>query len=128
VQGNIPQESKWQLEWRDKTVDIYRELSRKEWGRDLVIWPEAAIPMFYHEAIDVLKEMQENALVSHSAFVTGIPYMEVNDRKQEFHIYNSILAKAKAAGCTTNNASCLLVNTFPWKPGCAAPCLFSTCR
>jgi apolipoprotein N-acyltransferase len=54
VQGNIPQESKWQLEWRDKTLAIYDELSESEWGRDLVIWPEAAIPMFYHEAIPFL--------------------------------------------------------------------------
>ncbi|MDI1302258.1 MAG: apolipoprotein N-acyltransferase [bacterium] len=98
VQGNIPQESKWQLEWRDKTVDIYRELSKSEWGRDLVIWPEAAIPMFYHEAIPALMEMRENALVSHSAFVTGIPFMEVNERAQEFHIYNSILAEGEGSG------------------------------
>lgn len=98
VQGDIPQESKWQLEWRDKTVEIYRELSKSEWGRDLVIWPEAAIPMFYHEAIDVLTEMQDNALTSHSAFVTGIPYMEVNREKREFHIYNSIIAEGEGEG------------------------------
>lgn len=98
VQGNIPQESKWQLEWRDKTIDIYRELSENEWGRDLVIWPEAAIPMFYHEAIDVLNEMQENALVSHSAFVTGIPFMEADDHEQDFRIYNSIIALGQGNG------------------------------
>lgn len=98
VQGNIPQEQKWQLEWRDKTVDIYRKLSKSEWGRDLVIWPEAALPMFYHEAIDVLTEMEENALLSHSAFVTGIPFMEVDEQKREFRIYNSILAQGEGSG------------------------------
>ncbi|MDQ8036086.1 MAG: apolipoprotein N-acyltransferase [Pedobacter sp.] len=98
VQGNIPQESKWQLEWRDKTIEIYRELSESEWGRDLVIWPEAAIPMFYHEAIDVLTEMQDKALTGHSAFVTGIPYMEVDEAAREFRIYNSILATGEGAG------------------------------
>lgn len=98
VQGNIPQEEKWQLEWRDKTVDIYRQLSKTEWGRDLVIWPEAAVPMFYHEAIDALTEMQDNALVSHSAFVTGIPYMEVNEERREYHIYNAILALGEGSG------------------------------
>lgn len=98
VQGNIPQESKWQLEWRDKTIEIYRELSKSEWGRDLVIWPEAAIPMFYHESLDVLAEMQDNALTGHSAFVTGIPYMEVDDERREFHIYNAILAQGEGSG------------------------------
>ncbi len=98
VQGNIPQESKWQLEWRDKTVDIYRELSKSEWGRDLVIWPEAAIPMFYHEALDELAEMEENALMGHSAFVTGIPYLEVDNYRREFRIYNSIMASGEGSG------------------------------
>lgn len=98
VQGNIPQESKWQLEWRDKTTEIYRGLSENEWGRDLVIWPEAAIPMFYHEAIDVLTEMQDKALTGHSAFVTGIPYMEVDDAAREFRIYNSIIASGEGSG------------------------------
>ncbi|MGH8494221.1 MAG: apolipoprotein N-acyltransferase, partial [Moraxellaceae bacterium] len=98
VQGNIPQESKWQLEWRDKTIAIYRELSEQEWGRDLVIWPEAAIPMFYHEAIDVLTEMQDKALTGHSAFVTGIPTMIVDEDAREFRIYNSIMAIGEGAG------------------------------
>lgn len=98
VQGNIPQESKWQLEWRDKTVDIYRQLSKNEWGRDLVIWPEAAIPMFYHEAIDALDEMEDNALTGHSSFVTGIPYIEVDTQNRQFQIYNSILALGEGRG------------------------------
>lgn len=98
VQGNIPQESKWQLEWRDKTVDIYRELSKTEWGRDLVIWPEAAIPMFHHEALDTLAEMEENALIGHSAFVTGIPWLEVDNYRREYRIYNSIMAAGEGSG------------------------------
>ncbi|MCC2637104.1 MAG: apolipoprotein N-acyltransferase [Moraxellaceae bacterium] len=98
VQGNIPQESKWQLEWRDKTVDIYRQLSKTEWGRDLVIWPEAAVPMFYHEAIDAMTEMDDNALAGHSAFVTGIPWLEVDEARRDFRIYNAILASGEGSG------------------------------
>ncbi|MDP2227466.1 MAG: apolipoprotein N-acyltransferase [Moraxellaceae bacterium] len=98
VQGNIPQESKWQLEWRDKTVDIYRELSKSEWGRDLVIWPEAAIPMFYHEALKELEEMQDNALTGHSAFVTGIPYINAEDGIDNLYFHNSILALGEGRG------------------------------
>ncbi|MCD6061507.1 MAG: lnt [Moraxellaceae bacterium] len=98
VQGNIPQEVKWQLEWRDKTVDIYRQLSKTEWGRDLVIWPEAAIPMFYHESVDFLTEMQNNALTGHSAFVTGIPYVAVDDVARTYTIHNSIIALGEGDG------------------------------
>ncbi|HET8730698.1 MAG TPA: apolipoprotein N-acyltransferase [Moraxellaceae bacterium] len=98
VQGNIPQESKWQLEWRDKTVDIYRQLSKTEWGRDLVIWPEAAVPMFFHEARPEMMEMEDNALTGHSAFVTGIPWMEVNEVQRKFWIYNAIYATGEGSG------------------------------
>lgn len=98
IQGNIPQEVKWQLEWRDKTVDIYRQLSKSEWGRDLVIWPEAAIPMFYHEAIDLLREMQDNALTAHSAFVTGIPYVQVDELRNDYSFHNSIVALGEGDG------------------------------
>jgi apolipoprotein N-acyltransferase len=98
VQGNIPQESKWQLEWRDKTINIYRQLSETEWGRDLVIWPEAAIPMFFHEAQKELEEIENNALTGHSAFVTGIPYAEVDKQAQRINFYNSILAMGEGYG------------------------------
>lgn len=98
VQGNIPQESKWQLEWRDKTLAIYDKLSEKEWGRDLVIWPEAAIPMFYHEAIDFLAKTRDKALTSHSAFVTGIPYIDPDEATRSLHFYNSIIALGEGSG------------------------------
>ena len=98
VQGNIPQESKWQLEWREKTLAIYRDLSKNEWGRDLVIWPEAAIPMFYHEAREVLDEMQDNALTSHSAFVTGVPYIDPDEATRTLKFHNSIIAMGEGNG------------------------------
>ena len=96
VQGNIPQDVKWQLEWRDKTLAIYKELSKHEWGRDLVIWPEAAVPMFqYEEEAQVfLTEMENNALAGHSAFVTGIPYADIQhlDAQGIPPFYNSMAA------------------------------------
>lgn len=98
VQGNIPQESKWALEWRDKTINIYRDLSKNEWGRDIVIWPEAALPMFYHEATDVLEEMQNHALTGHTAFVTGIPYAQLAPNQHDVEYYNSIIALGEGNG------------------------------
>lgn len=98
VQGNIPQESKWALEWRDKTVKIYRDLSAQEWGRDLVLWPEAAIPMFAHEAQDVLAEIENDALKQGSAFVTGVPFATWNKARTGILFYNSIAAMGDGLG------------------------------
>jgi len=98
VQGNIPQESKWALEWRDKTVKIYRDLSASEWGRDLVLWPEAAIPMFAHEAQAVMAEIENDALKKGSAFVTGVPYATWNKARTGVLFYNSIAAMGDGLG------------------------------
>lgn len=98
VQGNIPQESKWALEWRDKTVKIYRDLSAQEWGRDLVLWPEAAIPMFAHEAQDALADIENDALKHGSAFVTGVPYATWNKARTGILFYNSIAAMGDGLG------------------------------
>jgi len=98
VQGNIPQEDKWEMEWRDKTIDIYRQLSATEWGRDLVIWPEAALPMFLNEADEVLDGFNKSALKGNSAFVTGIPYAGPGDAVHRYHYYNSIIAIGNGSG------------------------------
>lgn len=98
VQGDIPQESKWALEWRDKTTAIYQDLSASEWGRDLVIWPEAAIPQFAHEARDLLTALDYQALKTGSAFVTGIPYATWNTDRTQVLFYNSIMASGDGLG------------------------------
>ena len=37
IQGNIPQDLKWLTEYQVKTLEIYVNLSRTEWGRDLIV-------------------------------------------------------------------------------------------
>ncbi len=46
IQGNIPQDLKWLTEYQLKTLGIYADLTKTEWGRDLIVWPESSIPMF----------------------------------------------------------------------------------
>ncbi|MCZ6781736.1 MAG: apolipoprotein N-acyltransferase [Proteobacteria bacterium] len=47
IQGNIDQDVKWSPEWRDETVTIYEQLTRRavrEGGAQIVVWPESAVP------------------------------------------------------------------------------------
>lgn len=96
IQGNIPQDMKWNVEMQDQTIAIYEKLSEKEWGRDVVLWPEAAITKFLHEAIPDLERIDARAAASHSAFVTGIPYLEPGGPPLRF--FNSVLAVGDGRG------------------------------
>lgn len=48
VQGAVAQENKWDPEQQSAIMQRYLELSRSYWRQDLVVWPETAIPAFYH--------------------------------------------------------------------------------
>lgn len=48
VQGNVPQEVKWNPAKFDRTLDRYRKLTRAHWRSRLIVWPESAIPALYH--------------------------------------------------------------------------------
>jgi len=94
IQGNIPQNLKWLTEYRQKTMQIYENLSKSEWGRDLIVWPESSIPMFQTDpdAIPFINETNATAIAHHSAWVTGIPYMDLSHAASDIEppFYNAI--------------------------------------
>ncbi len=49
VQGNVPQDRKWDPAFQASTIAAYEELSRQAAARgvDLIAWPEAAVPFFF---------------------------------------------------------------------------------
>ena len=52
IQGNIDQGIKWDPDFQQSTIDIYRDLTLQahEKGElDLVIWPESATPFFFQD-------------------------------------------------------------------------------
>jgi len=94
MQGNIPQDMKWLTEMQGPTIQIYRDLTRDEWGRDILVWPESAIPLFVHEGIPLLEHLREQANASGSSFITGMPYVYRLNAGNVFH--NSVLSIAGA--------------------------------
>ena len=94
IQGNIPQDLKWLTEYQIKTLEIYVGLTRTEWGRDLIVWPESSIPLFQTDIPEFLSAMNEEAIQSNSAWVTGIPFWDVKASQTENKLkyYNSIMA------------------------------------
>lgn len=53
IQGNIEQGVKWNEDYKEKTVDIYRTLSERAYkeagGLDIIVWPETAVPFYYQQ-------------------------------------------------------------------------------
>nr|WP_174507283.1 apolipoprotein N-acyltransferase [Acinetobacter sp. Marseille-Q1620] len=99
IQGNIPQDLKWLTEYQEKTLMIYLNLTKTEWGRDLIVWPESSIPLFQSDIEPFLKSMDEQGKVSGSAWVTGIPYWDMKESKQQNQpmFYNSLMASGSNA-------------------------------
>jgi apolipoprotein N-acyltransferase len=87
VQGAIPQEIKWHPEFREKTYEIYSGLSQPYWSSDLIIWPETAIPSYYHLADDFIDRISEQQSNSKTLFMSGI----VNKDQTSNKYFNSIL-------------------------------------
>lgn len=73
VQGDIPQDLKWLRDNRQVILERHLRLSEPHWGRDLVLWSEAAITWFARDAEGLLDELDEHARARGTAFVTGIP-------------------------------------------------------
>lgn len=47
VQGNVPQEKKWQRKEFYPTLESYVSMTKQNLDADLVVWPETAIPTYY---------------------------------------------------------------------------------
>ena len=87
IQGAIPQDLKWDPAMREPTLDLYRDLTLTHVDSDLIIWPEAAIPAYYHQMQDYLHELSEHAKNNNYRLLTGIPVWEEDTGK----FFNSIV-------------------------------------
>lgn len=76
IQGNIAQEKKWDPEYRALTLERYRALTEQHYGVDLVVWPEAAVPIWYDQAQEYLAELESKARQSGMSLIVGVPVLE----------------------------------------------------
>ncbi|MSR14485.1 MAG: apolipoprotein N-acyltransferase [Gammaproteobacteria bacterium] len=73
IQGAVPQAIKWQTEFRQRTLALYEDLSKAQWGKAIVVWPETAIPAFPDEIPEALAQFGVEARSSNTALLAGIP-------------------------------------------------------
>jgi len=95
VQANISQHDKWRREHREPTLALYKHLSEPYWeNSQLIIWPEAAIPIYYQQANSFLDQMDVLASQYQAALLTGIPSRDTHSNNS----YNSIVTVGNANG------------------------------
>jgi apolipoprotein N-acyltransferase len=95
LQGNVSQDVKWQAESQRETLMLYRDLTHQNLDARLVIWPETAIPAFYHQVKEVfLNNLQQEAHARGSDVLIGIPYLDFTDN----HYYNALMSLGERQG------------------------------
>lgn len=88
VQGAISQDRKWLPEELVPTMQLYRDLSARNWASDIIVWPEAAIPALRSSLDSYLEAVHQQARETDTAVVLGI--IEFEPRTRQF--YNGIIA------------------------------------
>lgn len=95
LQGNVPQDMKWQPEFQRETLQMYTEMTRKSWGSRLVVWPETAIPAFYHQVKETfLADLETEAAARGTDLLIGVPFY---DQTQDRY-FNAVVALGETPG------------------------------
>jgi len=93
LQGNIPQDLKWDRSFKRRTVDIYKRLTNEAAGHnpDLVIWPETAAPFFFQEDSQYRDEILDIASAGHTFLLFGNPAYEITDNNVQSMLNSAYL-------------------------------------
>jgi len=95
LQGNIPQEIKWEPRHQRKTLKLYIDMTRQHWDSDLVIWPETAVPAFYHQVEEsFLLPLGEEASRHGTDLLIGTPLLEQPGARY----YNALISLGRTHG------------------------------
>ncbi|GAB2679918.1 hypothetical protein GCM10027170_07300 [Aliiglaciecola aliphaticivorans] len=98
VQGNIKQEMRWAPEEEVPTMTKYLKLTEEHWHKELIIWPEAAIPRLESTAESFLHDLDTQAANNDSSLITGI----VNYNYDSRQAFNNLITLGKKSPSDTS--------------------------
>ncbi len=96
IQGNTPQQQKWNTHQRQAIIDTHVSLTLEHLDSALIIWPETAIPQLLDKAKPTIDKLDNFLLKNNTALITGIPSSQINDDRK--HYYNSVIGLGTAKG------------------------------
>ena len=95
IQGDVPQDQKWEPEAFIPTLKLYHELTGAHWRSQLIIWPEAAVPAYRDEVqLTYLDPLEADARKHGTDILLGVPtYDPVSD-----YYFNSVISLGASDG------------------------------
>lgn len=94
IQGNIPQEQKWEPKQLASILGTYVKLTNQTFGNKLVVWPEGGIPTYPQDIKFFLKLLSFTAKLHGTTIISGIPiYDRLSGRS-----YNGAIAFGATKG------------------------------
>jgi apolipoprotein N-acyltransferase len=94
VQGNVPLRIKWRPEQRGEIIGRYLYLISKETDRDLIVWPEAAMPAYLNQIAPVVALLNDASHQHGMDFVFGVIEGDAVSRAY----YNSVVSVGRTPG------------------------------
>jgi apolipoprotein N-acyltransferase len=98
IQSNIPQQLKWSSAQKPKTIDLLINTTKEHYDKDLIIWPETALPILYSQAVPLLKTLGKEAADSNTSIITGIPYQAWDRKARRSIMHNSVISFGTGSG------------------------------
>lgn len=99
IQGNIPQENRWDLKLFEHNIAIYENLTANFWENNTIIWPEGAVNLPLPYSQKLIDKWHQQALNNNSTLIIGIP----NLANQKNQFFNSIIALGNGNGLHNKN-------------------------
>lgn len=97
MQGNIPQQIKWDPEFLKQQIVAYLGMTEGHWDKDIILWPETAIPITQDQAGAIINHI-EGRLGENSTLISGIPWYGYSGEIEDYTFHNSILAAGGGEG------------------------------
>lgn len=98
LQTNIPQEEKWKPAQRAKTLKLLEQMTSEAWDKDIIIWPETAVPLLYDRALPFLEVMEKEALQNNTNIISGIPFRQIDATTNRQILHNSVVSIGQGDG------------------------------
>lgn len=94
LQGNVSQLEKFLPEVRPVVMEMYRSMTLDNLDSDLIVWPETAIPGFYHNvADDYIAELRQQIQNTNTDLLIGVPIKQLNGTGRPEY-FNSVVTVA----------------------------------